>query len=101
MQKKKTYFGKTALYGVLSAALYCAVFTYSDTIMPYFTAGSYLAALPIATVFVFSFAHGAFASNLWSALGIEAVRPQPQVAIRPAVAKRPVQRQRPRARLHV
>jgi hypothetical protein len=32
------------------------------------------AALPVATVFFFSFAHGAFASNLWSLLGIEAMK---------------------------
>jgi len=46
----------------------------ADTVMSYFTRGGLYAALPIATVFAFSFAHGAFASNLWSLLGIEAVR---------------------------
>ncbi len=70
--QKRRPWGKTIGYGLVSAALYAGVFTDSDTIMHYFTKGGLYAALPIATVFVFSFAHGAFASNLWSLLGIEA-----------------------------
>jgi hypothetical protein len=71
--------GKRALaatigYGLLSASLYGAVFMHADTIMTYFTKGGIYAALPIATVFVFSFTHGAFASNLWSLLGVEAMK---------------------------
>jgi hypothetical protein len=46
----------------------------ADTITNLFTRGSWYAALPIATAFIFSFAHGAFASNLWSLLGIEAAK---------------------------
>jgi hypothetical protein len=66
--------------------------------MQFFTKGGYYAALPIATVFVFSFAHGAFASSLWSVLGIEPLTKQP--AVRPRVpAPRPAQRPRPRLRL--
>ncbi|MFP5213816.1 MAG: hypothetical protein ACLGPL_10605 [Acidobacteriota bacterium] len=61
-------------YGALSAALYGAVFMNADTVMQYCTKGGLYAALPIATVFVFSFAHGAFASNLWSLMGIEAMK---------------------------
>lgn len=59
-------------YGILTAAMYAAVFLNADTVMKFFTKGGLYATLPIATVFVFSFAHGAFASNLWSLLGIEA-----------------------------
>jgi hypothetical protein len=65
---------QTIGYGILTAGLYAAVFLNSDTVMQYFTKGGLYAALPIATVFVFSFAHGAFASNLWSLLGIEAMK---------------------------
>jgi hypothetical protein len=65
---------RTASYGLLSAGLYTLVFMNADTVMSFFTRGGLHAALPIATVFVFSFAHGAFASNLWSLLGIEAAR---------------------------
>jgi hypothetical protein len=42
--------------------------------MSNFTRGGWYAAMPIATVFVFSFVHGAFASHLWSLLGIEAMK---------------------------
>jgi hypothetical protein len=61
-------------YGLFSAALYGAVFMNADTVMSYFTKGGFYAALPIATVFAFSFVHGAFASNLWSLMGIEAMK---------------------------
>jgi len=70
--KKSKALGKAALFGVASAGMYAAVFANADTVMKYFTRGSWYAALPIATVFAFSFVHGAFASHLWSALGIEA-----------------------------
>jgi hypothetical protein len=71
---KKRVLASTIGYGAASAALYAAVFMNSDTVMQYFTKGGMYAALPVATVFFFSFAHGAFASNLWSLLGIEAMK---------------------------
>ena len=82
---------RTIGLGVASAALYAAVFTNSGLIMTYFTKGGIFAALPIVTVFAISFVHGAFASNLWSLLGIEATKKtQPRVApTRPAPRKRP------------
>jgi len=89
--------GKTVAYGVAAAALYAAVFLNGDTVMRYFTRGGWYAALPIATVFIFSFVHGAFAHHLWSVLGIEAVK---RVQPRPE-AKRPVQRRRPRPQLRL
>lgn len=64
---------KTAGFGIATALLYAAVFTHVDLVMHYFTRGGWYAALPVSTVFVFSFAHGGFAGNLWSLLGIEAV----------------------------
>lgn len=93
-----TSWGKTAVFGGLTAALYAAVFLNGGTVMSYFTLGGWYAALPIATVFVFSFVHGAFAHHLWEALGVEAPRKATQP--RPA-AKRPVRRQRPRAQLRL
>lgn len=88
---------RTIGLGIASVALYAAVFTNSGTIMKYFTKGGLFAALPIVTVFAFSFVHGAFASNLWSVLGIEATKKvQPRVA-----PKRPAQRKRPRPQLHL
>ena len=90
---------KTAGLGIATAALYAAVFLNSGTVMKYFTRGGWYAALPIATVFVFSFVHGAFTHNVWEVLGIRAS--QKTVQTRPTAAKRPVRRQRPRLRLNV
>jgi hypothetical protein len=88
---------RTIGLGVVSAALYAAVFTNTGTIMTYFTKGGAYAALPIITVFAFSFVYGPFTSNLWSLLGIEATKKvQPRVA-----AKRPAPRKRPRPQLHL
>ncbi len=90
----------TIIFGLVTAVLYGVVFSCSGMVMNYFTRGGLYAALPIATVFMFSFAHGAFASNLWSVLGIEAVTKQP--AKRPvANAPSPTRRHRPRVRLSV
>jgi len=71
---KKKPVGQTIGYGLLTTAMYAAVFLNADTVMTYFTKGGWYAALPVSTVFLFSFAHGAFASNLWSLLGIEAMK---------------------------
>ncbi len=90
----------TVVFGLVTAALYAAVFSCSGMVMNFFTRGGWYAALPIVTVFLFSFAHGSFASNLWSVLGIEAMTKQP--AKRPvATAPRPAQRPRPRVRVSV
>ncbi len=89
--RKKKPLGQTIVFGLLTAALYAAIFWKSDTVMHYFTRGGVYAALPIATVFLFSFVHGAFSSHLWTLLGIEAAKKgAPKVAEkRPAPAKRP------------
>ena len=98
--KQKKLVLKSLLYGTITAILYAAVFSHADTIAPYFAQGGYYAALPIATVFVFSFAHGTFAHNLWSTLGIEAVT-KPATDRSRATAPRPSQRPRPRVRVNV
>ncbi|RJR40731.1 MAG: universal stress protein [Deltaproteobacteria bacterium] len=90
--------GKTVGFGLATAVLYAAVFMNTDTVMQYFTKGAWYAALPIATVFVFSFVHGAFSGYLWEALGIQAPK---KVQPRPAAAKRPVARKRPRPELRI
>jgi len=77
--------GKTILFGLATAALYGGVFSYADTIAHKFAMGGLWAAGPIATVFVFSYVHGAFAHNLWTCLGIEARQQRKDVrATRPA-----------------
>ncbi len=90
--------GKTVAFGVAAAAMYAAIFLNTGTVMHYFTLGGWFAALPIATVFAFSFVHGAFANYLWASLGIEA--PKKVVQPRPE-AKRPVRRKRPRPELRL
>ena len=94
---KRKLVGKTIALGLGSVAIYAAVFWNSGSVMQYFTKGGLYAALPIATVFLVSFVHGSFAHNLWSCLGIEAVKKvQPRMAPRPAARKRP----RPSLRLN-
>lgn len=63
---------KAAVFGVLSIGLYTTVFMFSETILEYCARGHFYNVLPVATVFLFSYIHGSFASNVWTALGIEA-----------------------------
>lgn len=88
---------KTILFGIVSAALYAATFMNADAIMDLTKQGKAFAIIPIATVFLFSWIHGNFTGNLWTALGIEASAKKPAKA--PA-AEAPVTRRpdaRPRA----
>jgi hypothetical protein len=95
---KAVVIGKTCGYGAMSAALCAAVFTHSDAVTQLFSRGGWYAALPIASVLAFSFVHGAFANNLWSALGIEALkRDQVRQTEHKVIEKRKQQRKRPRA----
>jgi len=84
-------------YGLLTAALYAAVFLNSTTVLKLCAKGGVYAVFPIALAFVFSFAHGAFANYLWQFLGIEALK-QPKVEAEKTaeVAKRPEVRRRAR-----
>ncbi|MFH2045218.1 MAG: hypothetical protein ABIK92_08725 [Pseudomonadota bacterium] len=104
--KKKKPVGKTLGYGAISLALYAAVFTNTDTITDYFTRGGWYSALPILTVFAFSFAHGAFASNFWSLMGIEAAHADTKVvtiekSVKDDVRTKKAARKRPRARAYI
>ena len=69
------------LFGAMTAAVYAAVFTHQETIMQYFTKGGFYCLLPVALVFMVSYAHGNFTSAFWSALGIE----RSQAGQKPAV----------------
>ncbi len=71
---KKSKIVKMIFFGILSLTLYAVVFINQDEVMRYYTKGHWFAALPVLTVFAFSFIHGAFASYLWSVLGIEAIK---------------------------
>jgi hypothetical protein len=93
---------KTLVLGALTAAMYAAVFWKSDAVMQLFTRGGVYAAFPILTVFAFSFAHGAFASNLWSLLGIQA-KPTVEVhkTVAPGVKASKTKVKRPRVHAYV
>jgi hypothetical protein len=69
--KKKPVLGMV-VFGAVSLALYYALLTNQKLVMDVFTRGGVYTAWPILTAFVFSFIHGAFASNLLSVLGLEA-----------------------------
>lgn len=69
--KKKPYL-KAAIFGAISIASYIILFKNVGFVMEEYTRGGVYAALPVSTVFYFSFMHGAFASNLLDVLGIEA-----------------------------
>jgi hypothetical protein len=100
-QKKKPW-AQTVGYGAVTVALYAAVFLNGDAVAHYFAQGGWYATLPIATVFVFSFAHGAFASNLWSLLGIEAVKRDALRQVeQKVVSKRKQARKKPRAYAYI
>lgn len=91
--------GKMALFGALSAGLYGVVFANSEWVMEQFTRGAWYAALPVATVFLFSFVHGAFANYLWSVMGVGVSRKPAQP--RPIRAKRSVRRRRAQPQLRL
>jgi len=70
-KKKKPYL-MTVVVGAVSLSMYVALFTHQEWVTETFTKGGYYAAYPIVAAFLFSFIHGAFASNLLSSLGLEA-----------------------------
>lgn len=97
---KKKPKGKMFLFGVFSVGLYLALFLNSETIMQFFTKGGMYAALPIGTVFLFSYVHGAFAGNFWSVLGIDAKKTQLQEKMEQKKSKvRRSELSRPRVRV--
>lgn len=60
------------VFGALSISMYVALLTHQDWVTDTFTRGGINTMWPVGTAFVFSFIHGAFASNFLSVLGIEA-----------------------------
>lgn len=70
-RNKKPY-GKMIIFGVMSACLYFALLTNEEWVTNTFTKGHWYTVWPIGTAFLFSFIHGAFASNFISVLGLEA-----------------------------
>ncbi len=95
-QKKRAKAVKSAaIFGLLTAAFYAAIFLNEATVMKYFTKGGMYALLPVGAAFLVSFIHGAFAGNFWTALGIEASKKVTRVEL---PATQPAKRVQPRPR---
>jgi len=69
---KKKPVGGMFIFGALSLAGYVALMKNQGWVSEEYTMGGWHAAYPVVTAIIFSFVHGAFASNLLSVLGIEA-----------------------------
>ncbi len=71
---KKKAFVSAIMMGALSIGLYALLFVKQDLVNATFGKGGFYALLPIVTAFAFSFVHGSFTGNFWTALGIEAAK---------------------------
>jgi len=69
--KKKPYAGMV-IFGAISLSGYVALMTNQRWVNEVFTMGGWHTVYPVVTALIFSFIHGAFASNLLSVLGLEA-----------------------------
>ena len=74
-------------FGIASATVFTLAFQNANAFTELSSRGGIYAAIPIAAVFLVSYVHGGFASNLWSALGINAK--SPAKAVQPTQTKRP------------
>jgi hypothetical protein len=69
--KKKPY-GGMIIFGAISLAGYFLLITNQKLVTEVYTMGGWHAVYPVGTALIFSFIHGAFASNLLSVIGLEA-----------------------------
>ena len=69
--RKKPY-GGMLVFGAISLSGYFLLMKNQGWVSEEFTMGGWHAAYPVMTAIIFSFIHGAFASNMLSVLGIEA-----------------------------
>jgi hypothetical protein len=70
-KKKKPYLA-ALIFGIFSIGIYLLLFSNMGWVMENYTMGGWYAALPVGTALVFSFIHGAFASNVLESLGLTA-----------------------------
>jgi len=78
-QSKKRPHGKTLAFGALVVTLYTILYLKEGLVNDFYVRGGMYAFLPIATAFLFSFAHGSFTGNFWSSLGVEASKAKKEV----------------------
>ena len=60
--------------GAISIGMYTLLIVKQDVVNATFGKGGMYALLPIVTAFAFSFFHGSFTGNFWTALGVEAAK---------------------------
>ena len=66
---------KTLFWAILTGALYGGFFFFIDHIKEVFTSGTYFGGIAVViTALLFSFVHGAFASNLLDFIGLKALQ---------------------------
>lgn len=69
--KRKPYLPAT-VFGAISLSAYFLLFQNESLVTETFTKGGIYTLFPVGAAFLFSFVHGAFASNLLTVLGLEA-----------------------------
>ena len=72
VEKSRKPYMAMVFFGILSLSAYLILFANDGWVMNNYTAGGWHFVFPVGTALIFSFIHGAFASNLISSLGIEA-----------------------------
>jgi len=63
---------KLILYGATTLTLYILLYLFEDEFLSLSTQGTWFFIVPVATAFVFSYAHGSFTAHFWDTLGIKA-----------------------------
>ncbi|HAR45902.1 MAG: hypothetical protein A2X56_10620 [Nitrospirae bacterium GWC2_57_13] len=76
---KKKSSARLIISGLASIALFTALFSNQELVSNLFTRGGLYALLPIATALVFSYVHGSFTGDFWTALGVEASKKKVEV----------------------
>ncbi|GAB5046539.1 hypothetical protein [Thermodesulfovibrio sp. TK110] len=95
MARKKKTLVKLLFFGVTTATLYAALFFNEPMVKVLCSRGGLYALFPLATAFIFSFAHGNFTNYFWQTLGIEAKKKRFELTEH----ERPVERREVRTQL--
>jgi len=77
-QKKQPYV-QTALFGVVSIAMYALLLAKQELINDTMVKGGLYALVPIVMAFAFSIVHGNFTGCFWSSCGVEASKKTKEV----------------------
>lgn len=94
MSKRKKSLVKLLFFGAITGILYAGLFFNEPIVNALCARGGLYALFPVATAFVFSFAHGNFTNYFWQVLGIEAKK-----SVEKTVHDRPVERREIRTQL--